>query len=76
VVTDTLDPDMGGYTMDKLITKLEQMKLRDIKVISIDYLLHELRGIPPTRQQTVEKVPKIDYYSKLGYLPAESYLKR
>jgi hypothetical protein len=51
-----------------IVAKLKQMKQQGKKVISIDYMIKELRGIPPTRQQTVKIVPVIDLADVDGYL--------
>jgi hypothetical protein len=44
-----------------IITKLEQMVAQGKKVVSIDFMIKELRGIPPARQQKVKDVPIIDF---------------
>jgi hypothetical protein len=47
-----------------IITKLEQMVAEGKKVVSIDFMISELRGIPPSRQQTNENGHDREFYSQ------------
>lgn len=52
--------------------KLEQMKSDGKKVVSIEFVLNGLRGIPPTRHQTNEKVAQSDFNMRMEHLHVES----
>lgn len=46
-----------------LISQLEQMHDQGKKVVSIEFLLIVLRGIPPTHQENVIKASRSDFVS-------------
>lgn len=55
-----------------LTQQLEQMKSQGKKVVSIDFLLIELKGIPPTRQQEAYSMPKIHFHSENEQIPVKN----
>jgi hypothetical protein len=58
-----------------IIEQLEQMKDNGKLVVSIEFVLNELRGIPPTRQQTSEKAPQNDFNMRMEHLHVECVLR-